>query len=80
MRSLGDLGMSVIYLQALAPHAETVETLEDSAIYVCRGGAQCTHDGGPCPSCVRLCDEPNATSTAANALGCEVWGAGVSII
>ena len=80
MRSLGDLGMSVIYLEALAPRVELAEAPEDTAIYVCRGGCDCTHDGGPCPSCIRLCDEPNATSTAANALGCEVWGAGVAIL
>jgi hypothetical protein len=74
---LGDLGMSVIYLEALAPHAEPVE---DTAIYVCRGGGNCTHDGGPCSSCVRLCDEPNATTSAAQVLGCEIWGAGVAIL
>ncbi len=69
--------MSVVHLEALAPRAETIE---DSAIYVCRGGGSCAHDGGPCPSCVRLCDQPNATSAAAQVLGCEIWGAGVAIL
>lgn len=70
--------MSVIYLEALPPQPEA--EIEDRAIYVCRGGCDCSHDGGPCPSCVRLCDEPNATSTATTVLGCAVWGAGVAIL